>query len=140
MKKVIFFFKPFQQKENILLDLKVSLYGKQNLLFRLQVCYFDGVGSHILGSLHSWKRRMQPWMLLGRLGYKSAGCAFFSRSRLPRLSLRATTKAIVFHSSEDFLFSPQEFATFSTLSLFQFRFGPATFSPKLLAFGEITCF
>ena len=108
MKKVIFIFQAFQKKEYILLDLKALLYGKQNLLSRLQVCYLDGVGSHILGSLHSWKRRMQPWMPLGRLGYKSAGCAFFSRSRLPRLILRATTKAIVFHSqSEDFLFLPQ---------------------------------
>ena len=55
MKKVIFFFKPFQEKGGILLDLKASLFGKENLLSCLQVFYLDGVGSHILGSLHSWK-------------------------------------------------------------------------------------
>ena len=79
MKKVIFFFEPFQEKGGILLYLKASLFGKQNLLWRLhlQVCYLDGVRPHILGSAHSRKRRMQPWMPLGRLGYKSVGCAFF---------------------------------------------------------------
>ena len=83
LKKVIFFFKPFQEKGSILLDLKASLFGKQNLLSRLHVCYLDRFGSHIVGFPQP---HLQPWMLLGRLGYKSAGCAFFlARVCLPQL-------------------------------------------------------